>query len=472
MRFIHEKLIPFLITCGIVLVLASPLPYGNVETWSVSLFEIISFLTFGVWLIGEILKRRIRILPSRLYLPFGLFFVIILFQVLGLPEFIIKLLSPHKVELFHARSEALRHIFGDGLNLSDSISLYPFLTYEKLLLYLSYAAFFFTVSNYVRTSRQIKRFFWFIFTISIVESLIGLLQYIASGTKVPASGTYINPNHFAGLLVTVIPVFLGYILYLGANKGSVSSRWRDKMRIHFSTRLLLLFAASLTAISMLLAQSRGAIFSFAVSILSFYILISRNKKIGSLKLLLGAFLVLVIVYSVWIGLDPVIEKFSETTKELPNRTSIWKDSLTLIKDFPLLGTGLGNFNLAYTLYKKEAFGPYVYDHAHNDYIELIVESGILGFALVMWGLISFFITAINEVKEFDPKKDPLRFYLLLGCLCGLFGMMAHAVTEFSFQIPSNAYYFTFVLGLSVSMLNRLADSRKISKTDDNTTNAD
>jgi O-antigen ligase len=154
-------------------------------------------------------------------------------------------------------------------------------------------------------------------------------------------------------------------------------------------------------------------------------------------------------------LDPVIEKFSETTKELPNRTSIWKDSLTLIKDFPLLGTGLGNFNLAYTLYKKEAFGPYVYDHAHNDYIELIVETGILGFTLVMWGLISFFITTIKTVKEFNPKKDPLRFYLLLGCLCGLFGMMAHAVTEFCFQIPSNAYYFTFVLGLSVSITEHL-----------------
>jgi O-antigen ligase len=455
MRYINEKVIPLCITGGIILTLCSPLPFGNVETWSVSLFEIVTFLTFGVWLAGEILKGRIHITPSRLYLPFGLFFIVILLQIVNLPEFVLGLLSPHKTELFRARHDALSRIFGDGIELSSSISLYPFLTREKLLLYLSYAAFFFVVSNYVRHSRQIKRFFWIIFAVAVLETVIGLLQYIASGAHVPASGTYINPNHFAGLLLLAIPLFLGYVLYSGAVKGSAPGRWQDKLKIHFSTQMLLLFATSLTTIGMILAQSRGAIFSFVVSILFFYILISRNKKSGSVKLLLGAFFILVIIYSVWIGLDPVIEKFSETTRQLPARTSIWKDSLNLIRDFPVAGSGLGNFNLAYTLYKKEAAGPYIYDHAHNDYIELAVETGIPGFALVMWGLISFFTAMYGAVRDFNPKRDPLRFYLLLGCLCGLLGMMAHAITEFTFQIPSNAYYFTFLLGLCTNMYDRM-----------------
>lgn len=455
MRFVNEKLIPLCITAGIILILCSPLPFGNVETWSVSLFEIITFLTLGVWLTGEILKGRIRMTPSRLYLPFGLFFVLILLQTVNLPDFVLGLLSPHKTELFRARYDALGRIFGDGIDLSSSISLYPYLTREKLLLYLSYASFFIVVSNYVRASRQIKRFFWVIFTVAVLETVIGLLQYIASGANVSASGTYINPNHFAGLLLLVIPLFLGYVLYSGAVKGPVSRRWHDKLKVHFSTQMLLLFATSLVTIGMILAQSRGAIFSFVVSILFFYILITRNKKSGSVKLLLGVFFVLVIVYSVWIGLDPVIEKFAETTRQLPNRTSIWKDSLGLIRDFPVTGSGLGNFNLAYTLYKKEAAGPYVYDHAHNDYIELAVETGIPGFALVMWGLIAFFMSMYGALKDFNPKRDPLRYYLLLGSLCGLTGMMAHAITEFTFQIPSNAYYFTFLLGLCTGMHDRL-----------------
>src|SRR5574341_2010191 len=153
MRYINEKVIPLCITGGIILTLCSPLPFGNVETWSVSLFEIVTFLTFGVWLAGDILRGRIHITPSRLYLPFGLFFIVILLQIVNLPEFVLGLLSPHKTELFRARHDALSRIFGDGIELSSSISLYPFLTREKLLLYLSYAAFFFVVSNYVRHSR-------------------------------------------------------------------------------------------------------------------------------------------------------------------------------------------------------------------------------------------------------------------------------------------------------------------------------
>lgn len=458
MRFVKERLIPLCTTAGIILILCSPLPFGNVETWSVSLFEIISFLTFGVWLTGQIWKRQIRIIPTPLYLPIGLFFILILLQTVNLPDFVLGLLSPHKTDLFRDRYDALSRIFGDGIELSSTMSLYPYLTKEKLLLYLSYAAFFIVVSNYIRGSRHIKRFFWVIFAVAILETVIGLLQYIASGAHVSASGTYINPNHFAGLLLLVIPLFLGYVLYAGAVKGPASNRLHDKLRIHLSTQMLLLFATALTTISMLLAQSRGAIFSFVVSMFFFFILITRNKKSGSIKLLLGVFFVLVIVYSVWIGLDPVIEKFAETTRQLPNRTSIWKDSLGMIRDFPVTGTGLGNFNLAYTLYKKEAAGPYIYDHAHNDYIELAVETGIPGFVLVMWGLITFFMSMYGTVRDFNPKRDPLRFYLLIGSLCGLIGMIAHAITEFTFQIPSNAYYFTFLLGLSTAMHDRLIKS--------------
>lgn len=460
MPFIKDKLIPLIINVGIVLILMSPLPYGNVETWSVSLIEIIAFLTFGVWSIGEILKRRIRILQSPLYLPIALFFIVILFQTVELPGSILDFISPHKAELFQNKSAALRYIFGDDIKLSNSISLYPFLTKEKLLIYLSYAAFFLIVSNYIRTSTQIKRFIRIVFTISIVESLIGLLQYIASGTKVPASGTYINPNHFAGLLVVVIPLFLGYILYRGTNKNAGSNRREDRIKILFSAQFLLLFATSLMAISLIVAQSRGAIFSFVVSIIIFYILISRNKKSGSIKLFLGIFIAIVILYSIWIGLDPVIDKFSDTTKELPNRTYIWKDSLNLIRDFPILGTGLGNFNLAYTLYKKEAFWPYVYDHAHNDYIELAAETGLVGFILVLWALVAFFKTALSDERNFSPNRDPLRYYLFLGCLSGMLGMLTHAITEFDFQIPANTYYFVFLLGLSSSMSNVLIGRKK------------
>lgn len=455
-----ERLITFIISCGIVLILLSPLPFGNVETWSVSLFEIIAFLTFGVWLMGKIIKRRIRLPQSPVYIPMGLFFLLVIFQTIQLPDSILNILSPHSFMLWQSKREALEHIFGSQINLPETISLSPFVTWQKLLLYLSYAMFFLVTTDYIRTSKQIKRFFWIIFTVAMIESLIGLLQYIASGTDVPASGSYINPNHFAGLLLLVIPMFLGYIIYISTKERIQSNSWKQLIKSQSSSNLLLLFVTSLMAISLILAQSRGAIFSFAASLLFLYFLISMNKKSRSIKWLLGIFFVLIILYSFWIGLDPVIEKFSETEEALPLRTYIWKDSLNLIKDFPVFGTGLGTFSLAYTLYKEDAYWPYVYDHAHNDYIELAAETGLAGFFLVLFALIAFYKSAIRKMRNFSPQKDPLRYYILLGCLSGMFGLFIHAVTEFNFQIPANAYYFIFLLGLSTSMLNVLVERKE------------
>lgn len=463
MTLIIERLLPFIISSGIAIILLSPLPYGNVEAWSVSLFEIFAFMTFGAWLTAKILKGTIKIPNSPLYLPMGLFFLLIIFQTIRFPTSVLDLISPHTAMLWQGKSEALKHIFGDNISLSNTISLYPLVTKEKFILYLSYAAFFLVTTDYIRRSKQIKRFFWIVFTVTMIETLIGILQYIAGGAELPASGTYINPNHFAGLLLIVIPLFLGYTLYLGTRRGnspSRPSRWENKVKIHISSQLILLFAISLMAISLILSQSRGAIFSFGASILFFYTVLSRNKKSKSIKWLLGLFFMIIILYSLWIGLDPVIEKFSVSEEDLPKRTYIWKDSADLIKDFPLLGTGLGNFSLAYTMYKNEAYWARLFNHAHNDYIELAVETGFIGLILVLWAIIAFYKSALANLKDLSPHNDPLRFYLLLGCLSGMFGMLIHAITEFNFQIPANTYYFTFLLGLSSSLSNRLDERTK------------
>jgi O-antigen ligase len=151
---------------------------------------------------------------------------------------------------------------------------------------------------------------------------------------------------------------------------------------------------------------------------------------------------------------------AETTRELPNRTYIWKDSMNMLKDFPVLGVGLGNFSLAYTLYKENAYWPHVYDHAHNDYIELATETGIVGFALVFWALIAFFRNLYRNEKYFSSEKDPFSYYITIGLVSGMFGMFVHTITEFTFQIPANAYYFTFMLALTASIVNRVSERER------------
>jgi putative inorganic carbon (HCO3(-)) transporter len=164
------------------------------------------------------------------------------------------------------------------------------------------------------------------------------------------------------------------------------------------------------------------------------------------------FLVILVSYGAWIGLDPVIMRYSETQEGLAGRVAVWKDTVDLIKHFPTFGTGLGSYAISFTLFKNQASLPVTYSHAHNDYLELAAETGLIGFILVLFGLILIFRKSLVYVKTFPYRNDPLRYFLAIGCVSGIISMLIHAFTEFNFQIPANAYYFVFLLGLLTSIV--------------------
>jgi len=460
MRRAQELILDVLISAGIAIILLSPFPYGTVETWSVSLFEIVSFLTLGIWCLREILSTRFRLTPSPLYLPMGLFFILIIIQLIPMPLTVLNSISPHTHSMLHQTTEGLNYIFGETTISSFTISINSYTTKEKLLLYLSYTAFFIVVSNYLVARNQLKRYFWVIFAVGVIQSLIGIAQYISSGSTHPASGTYINPNHFGGLLILIIPFSLGYILYLGQRKRGGSNLVDIIRQAKFSNQLLLFFATCLMGVGLIMSESRGALISVIAGIAIFYVLLSWKKKNRSGTLFIAVFIAIIAIYSVWIGIDPVIEKFSETSETLPKRTFIWLDTLSIIKDFPILGTGLGTYSLSFSLYKKVAHWPTIIQHAHNDYLELLSETGIVGFLLVTWGIVMFYKQALSKIVRNNSQNEPLRYYLLLGAISGSLGMMVHVITDFNFQIPANAFYFVFLLGISTSIYNVSKQKKK------------
>lgn len=453
MRRAPEFILDILISAGIAIILLSPFPYGTVETWSVSLFEIVSFLTLGLWCLREVSSKRIRLAASPLYLPMGLLFILIVIQLIPMPLSILKYISPHTQAMLNQATEGLNYIFGESTISSFTISINPYATKEKLLLYFSYAAFFIVTSNYVASRNQLKKYFWLILAVGVIQSLIGIAQYISSASALAASGTYINPNHFGGLLILIIPLSLGYILYMSQRTRGGDNLFTIIRQSKFSNQLLLFFATILMGTGLIMSESRGALISVLAAIAIFYILLSWKKKTRSGTLFIGLFLTIIAIYSFWIGIDPVIEKFAETSETLPKRTFIWKDTLTIIKDFPLFGTGLGTYSLSFSLYKNVAYWPTIIQHAHNDYLELLSETGIIGFLLVMWGIVIFYKQAISKFLRNNPHNDPLRYYLVIGAISGSLGMMVHVITDFNFQIPANAYYFTFLLGISTSISN-------------------
>jgi len=92
----------------------------------------------------------------------------------------------------------------------------------------------------------------------------------------------------------------------------------------------------------------------------------------------------------------------------------------------------------------------VYLYAHNDYLQLIAETGVLGFASLMAALGIFLYASLKSLTRLAGEADYFRFFVLLGALTGIFSILLHSFVDFNLQIPSNAFYFSFLIGLSAA----------------------
>lgn len=156
----------------------------------------------------------------------------------------------------------------------------------------------------------------------------------------------------------------------------------------------------------------------------------------------------VLAVAVWLGIGPVIKRFSEVDVTAEGRRTFYRNTLDLIGDFPLAGTGKGTYVNAYEMYEK------VDDHlklsfAHNDYLEYAAENGVVGggaLAVAGVGL------AVWMAAMWRRRRDPFAKGIGLGALLGVAAILIHGFTDFNLQIPANAVYFTTLAMLGAAVL--------------------
>lgn len=449
----------YLLTFSILIF--SPVPFGSVEPWARLILQLQAFLLFILWLLWSMYSDTNPNLNIKNYLPLLTFVLICLFQIIPLPEFILATLSKNSFEIWEKNQTILASIGFASESSMFTISLYPHATWEETLLLLSYIAFGFVVSRIFTTDGQIKTLLIPVFGVSIFEAAYGIYQYLVNssiGTATGfATGTFVNHNHFAGFLEMSIPLALGYVLYLG--------EWRDKKSKpfikdlvssdNFQKQILILFLLAMMLLVIFLSGSRMGIFSTLLSLVFFYLAYSGFRKSGVKKAWMIFFVLAVaLIYGLWIGLYSVFERFLKVEVDAPVRTLVWKDMLSIIKDFPLFGTGFGTFSYVYPLYKKYMEAPLVYTYAHNDYLQLIIETGILGFFSIATALTLFLFSRVRNLGRFSQKENNFRFFLSLGALSGIVSSLIHNLADFNLHIPSNALYFAFLIGFLKAIQTR------------------
>jgi O-antigen ligase len=307
--------------------------------------------------------------------------------------------------------------------------------------------------------------------VGLFEACYGLVQYLAgwqyiftywkgSGAN-DATGTYINRNHFAGLLEMVLPFVLAGALFRRPQRAELGVKRKLLAAISSESSPKLLSQAMVFAVlclALVFSRSRMGIAAGVSGLLlvgGLHIL--RRRRRSAVALLLVLFLVPV-CYAFWVGLEAVISRFellSRAGAMERDRLPIWRDSLSAIRDFKWLGTGLGTYDWA-AMHYQTSFLSHRYEHAHNDYLEFAAEIGIPAAALLFAGLWALVLRAARVAVRASHRSAAI---LAAGCAGALAAILLHSVTDFNLQIPANALLFCWVAGTATGVSWRSNDRR-------------
>jgi O-antigen ligase len=147
---------------------------------------------------------------------------------------------------------------------------------------------------------------------------------------------------------------------------------------------------------------------------------------------------------IFLGKGQVLGRLGDLSPGI--RLNITKDSLRMFSQRPIWGWGLGTFPTVYPSFRSFYTNLFV-NEAHNDYAQLLVETGLLGFALMLWFVISLYRHGLPTSRRWEFKWDgAVSLAALLGCT----GILFHSFVDFNLQIPANAAMFYMLCGLAAS----------------------
>ncbi|HKV05102.1 MAG TPA: O-antigen ligase family protein [Candidatus Acidoferrales bacterium] len=334
------------------------------------------------------------------------------------------------------------------------------------LTYATCVVAFFAAFDVARERGSRKRLALCLIGLGLFEALYGLAEYLAGWQyiwNVPrryylgsATGTYVNHNHFAGLVEMILPLSLGLAYY---HWRSARRRSRRRTLGAFvenagQPEILKCFLLMLVSVVLLVA----IVFSFSrmgmIATLASLGAMAGAVWIGRGRTSLPVALILLSLAggaatAAWVGVGPVVAHFEQLPQNEPlvgtseGRMVLWKDAAKLVAAHPWTGVGLGCFQYAFTRVQSTQLG-YLTDHAHNDYLELAVDLGIPAGAL-LFGL--FFWMAGRTFRASLLARSNLTRSIALGSFGGLTALLVHSAADFNLYIPANALVFAVLLGI-------------------------
>ena len=295
--------------------------------------------------------------------------------------------------------------------------------------------------------------------VAVCEALLGIVQVGAGRDSVftlgnpfgggAATGTYVNKNHFAGLMAMALPVL---VAFWAAETLPPLDREGQRMREHprhadakLARRILWSLLIVLALAALLFTWSRAGIGCGLAAFAAASLGLVWNVGTVRVRVLLATVAALAFLLAIYVGITPILDRFAPEALSLgyEGRMRIALGAVRGGLEFLPLGSGLGTFADVYRRYQAEGLTGFI-DHAHNDYAEAFLELGVAGIAVV--ALLAIAYIARWGVLAGRRVSRSLG-YLQVSAGLGVLALAAHGVFDFNFHIPANAIYFAFLAGI-------------------------
>lgn len=423
------------------MIVITTLAFGTVHYWALAVFTATAAGLVCLWCLDGLTLRSVQLSRNALQLPLlGLI-------ILGL------------IQLLPLRSAAENG--GLQLSLSRALSLDPNSTRLVLVQLVSLLIFFSATLIFTDSPRRLRALTRTIIIFGFLLAMFGLTQSLTTNgarvywfrqlTQSTAFGPFINRHHFAGYMELVIALPLG-LLFSGA--------------LEPYKRPLYAFAVLLMAVALIMTNSRGGLISLVGEIL-FVIVIagpgmghreqSRTSflmRTALMRVAMALGLGIILFFSALaIGGSGVFGRLLGTVNSADpttGRAHFWNVTLDVIKNHPILGSGLGSFSVIYTRYDS-GNGLYRLEQAHNDYLQTLADGGIVGGLL---GL-SFLIILFGRGFARRNTDDKFRRGVATGALAGCFAVLVHSAFDFTLHTTANALLFLVLAAMAT--LDRRVD---------------
>lgn len=437
----------------------APLAFGTVEQWSLASLEITTAVACALFFCYVTFYKHQTVKVIGL-VPLVLLLAFMVLQIIPLPADVIKIISPGTYE-----------IYSPLLAVQDVKSWIPLSvnireTLHELLRVTSYALMYILTIHLLTAPGRLKNTANVVILLAATIAFFSIIQEVSSPEKIywfrqgPSNahpfGPWINPNQFAGYMEMMCPLaFALYLFYRPRVKGQESLR--EKIVSFFAEpgvhhHLYLGLSTVLMALAVFVSLCRGGILSLvAAGALFLFLYNIKFPKRGRVTLL--ALLGCIAVAVSWFGWDIIVAEFNKSFdvsgRLADGRLTLWRDVSLIIKAFPVFGTGFGTFVSIYPLYKT-IDDNLIYDHAHNDYLELFTDGGVIGFLLAAWFVLAVLWHGWKMIRE---RRDQYAILIGIGAITGICAVLFHAITDFNMHNGAVGFYFFFLCGVLIAGVN-------------------